>query len=55
MTAQKQFTGGSSAWNTSHLYNLSEQTTKIKPKVTTNMSAINKYKLPVPIIILRRY
>lgn len=28
MTAQKQFTGGSSAWNTSHLYNVSEQTTK---------------------------
>ena len=48
MTAQKQFTGGSRAWNTSHLYNVSEQTTKIKQKVTTNMSAINKYKLPVP-------
>ena len=48
MTAQKQFTGGRSAWNTSHLYNVSEQTTKTKQKVTTNMSAINKYKLPVP-------
>jgi len=26
-----------------------------KTKVTTNMSAINKYKLPVPKVILRRY
>jgi murein DD-endopeptidase MepM/ murein hydrolase activator NlpD len=48
MTAQKQFTGGSSAWNNSHFYNVSEQTTKTKHKVTTNKSAINKYKLPVP-------
>ena len=54
MTAQKQFTGGSSAWNTSHLYNVSEQTTKTKQKVTTNMSAINKYKLPVPKDLLQR-
>ena len=54
MTAQKQFTGGSRAWNTSHLYNVSEQTTKTKQKVTANMSAINKYKLPVPKDLLQR-
>ena len=53
MTAQKQFTGGNSAWNTSHLYNISEQT-KTKQKVTTNMGAVNKYKLPVPKDLLQR-
>jgi murein DD-endopeptidase MepM/ murein hydrolase activator NlpD len=54
VTAQKQFTGGSSAWNTPHLYNVSEETTKTKQKVTTNMSVINKYKLPVPKDLLQR-
>ena len=48
MTAQKQFTGGNSAWDSSRLYNVSEQIPKTKPKVTINKSAINKYKLPVP-------
>jgi murein DD-endopeptidase MepM/ murein hydrolase activator NlpD len=48
MTAQKQFTGGNSAWDSSPLYNVSEQMTKTKHKVTTNKIAINKYKLPVP-------
>jgi murein DD-endopeptidase MepM/ murein hydrolase activator NlpD len=54
MTAQKQFTGGSSAWDISPLYNVSEQVTKTKPKVTTNKSAINKYKLPLPKDLLQR-
>src|ERR671910_1364075 len=54
MTAHKQFTGGSSAWNISPLYNVSEQIPKTKPKVTTNKSAINKYKLPVPKDLLKR-
>jgi murein DD-endopeptidase MepM/ murein hydrolase activator NlpD len=52
MTAQKQFTGGSRTWNTSH--NVSEQATKTKQRVTTSMSAINKYKLPVPKDLLQR-
>jgi murein DD-endopeptidase MepM/ murein hydrolase activator NlpD len=52
MTAQKRFTGGSNTWNTSHLYSVSEQTTK--QKVSTDMSAINKYKLPVPKDLLQR-
>ncbi|HEU4443342.1 MAG TPA: hypothetical protein VFR94_01580, partial [Nitrososphaeraceae archaeon] len=54
MTAQKQFTGHSSAWKNSPLYNTSEQIPKTKPKVTTNKSAINKYKLPVPKDLLQR-
>ena len=54
MTAQKQFTGGNSAWDSSRLYNVSEQIPKTKPKVTINKSAINKYKLPVPKDLLKR-
>jgi murein DD-endopeptidase MepM/ murein hydrolase activator NlpD len=54
MTAQKQFTGGNSAWDISPLYNVSEQMTKTKHKVTTNKIAINKYKLPVPKDLLQR-
>jgi murein DD-endopeptidase MepM/ murein hydrolase activator NlpD len=53
ITAQKQFSGGSSAWNTSHLYTILEQT-KTKQKATTNMSAVNKYKLPVPKDLIQR-
>ena len=46
MTAQKQFTGGNSAWDSACFYNVSEQIPKTKPKVTINKSAINRYKLP---------
>ena len=53
MNAHKQFTGGS-AWDNSPLSNTSEQITKTKRKTTTNISALNKYKLPVPKHLLQR-
>ena len=53
MNAHKQFTEGS-AWNNySPLSGASGQITKTKHKVITSKSAINKYKLPVPMHLLQ--